>query len=106
MRSIFAARESDKSEFLTHDEIRQLMMVHTRLPGEEKPNEKITEDEVELALQALDLNHDGKVSCEGKSQSGFGVILKIIFSFFLLQSLLKLWWPNLTKQKIEKIYFQ
>ena len=68
MRSIFAARESDKSEFLTQDEIRQLMMVHTRLPGEEKPNEKITEDEVELALQALDLNHDGKVSCEGKSQ--------------------------------------
>ena len=82
MRSIFAARESDKSEFLTQDEIRQLMMVHTRLPGEEKPNEKITEDEVDLALQALDLNHDGKVSCEGKSQSGFRGILKIIF--FLL----------------------
>ena len=84
MRSIFAARESDKSEFLTQDEIRQLMMVHTRLPGEEKPNEKITEDEVELALQALDLNHDGKVSCEGKSQSGFGEILKINFSLFLI----------------------
>lgn len=84
MRSIFAAREFDKSEFLTQDEIRQLMMVHTRLPGEEKPNEKITEDEVELALQALDLNHDGKVSCEGKSQSGFGGILKINFSLFLI----------------------
>ena len=79
MRSIFAARESDKSEFLTQDEIRQLMMVHTRLPGEEKPNEKITEDEVDLALQALDLNHDGKVSCEGKSQSGFRGILKTKF---------------------------
>eukprot|EP00093_Oithona_nana_P005074 05074.XXX_8720_9026_1 [CDS] Oithona nana genome sequencing. len=64
MRSIFAARESDQSEFLTQDEIRQLMMAHTRLPGEEKPNEKVTEDEVEAALQALDLNHDGKVSCE------------------------------------------
>ena len=66
MRAIFAARESDHSDFVTKNEIRQLMMVHTRLPGEEKPNEKVTEDEVEAALQALDLNHDGKVSCEGK----------------------------------------
>ena len=69
MRAIFAARESDHSDFVTKNEIRQLMMVHTRLPGEEKPNEKVTEDEVEAALQALDLNHDGKVSCEGKQIS-------------------------------------
>ena len=82
MRSIFAARESDQSEFLTQDEIRQLMMAHTRLPGEEKPNEKVTEDEVEAALQALDLNHDGKVSCEGKSQSEYWNFEKHFFFIF------------------------
>ena len=67
MRAIFAARESDKSDFLTKTEIRNLMMAHTRLPGESSPNEKITENDVEAALKDLDLNHDGKVSCQGNN---------------------------------------
>ena len=103
MRAIFAARESDHSDFVTKNEIRQLMMVHTRLPGEEKPNEKVTEDEVEAALQALDLNHDGKVSCEGKQiftpkiksfsieKSDLNFRAKKQHLWFFLQNLLVLW---------------
>ena len=47
--------------------------------GGSDPN--FTEDEVEAALQALDLNHDGKVSCEGKSQSGLWNFEKHFFLF-------------------------
>ena len=59
LKSLFDSADKDGNGVLSHEEIRKLLL-------EDSPNEKITEKEVEETLKELDLNSDGKVSCQGK----------------------------------------
>merc|ERR1711884_547084 len=57
--SIFVKADKDGNGTLSREEIRKLV--------ETTSNCKITDKEVETAFQQLDLDSDGKVSCQGNS---------------------------------------
>ena len=57
--SIFVKADKDGNGTLSREEIRTQLLSPS-------PNKKITEKEVEIALKELDLDSDGKVSCQGK----------------------------------------
>ena len=59
LKAIFKLADKDGNGTLSPEEIRTQLLSPS-------PNKKITEKEVEIALKELDLDSDGKVSCQGK----------------------------------------
>ena len=60
LKAIFKAADKDGNGTLSPEEIRTQLLTPS-------PYKKITEKEVEIALKQLDLDSDGKVSCQGNS---------------------------------------
>ena len=60
LKAIFKAADKDGNGTLSPEEIRTQLLTPS-------PYKKITKKEVEIALKQLDLDSDGKVSCQGNS---------------------------------------
>ena len=58
LREAFAKADLDKDGFLTKDEIRKALV-------EDDPSYAFTEEQIDDVWKQLDLNEDGKVSCQG-----------------------------------------
>ena len=58
LREAFAKADLDKDGFLTKDEIRKALV-------EDNPSDTVTEEQIDDVWKQLDLNEDGKVSCQG-----------------------------------------
>ena len=60
LREAFKKADLDKNGFLSKEEIRKALI-------DDDPNDFVTEQQIEEISKQLDLNHDGKVSCQGNS---------------------------------------
>ena len=92
LKAIFKLADKDGNGTLSPEEIRTQLLSPS-------PNKKITEKEVEIALKELDLDSDGKVSCQGKflTEKNFSIFFMVLK---FLQSSLK------SSQKYFQKYFE
>ena len=75
LKAIFKAADKDGNGTLSPEEIRTQLLTPS-------PYKKITEKEVEIALKQLDLDSDGKVSCQGNSNHFLYQRFQIIINLF------------------------
>ena len=95
LKAIFKLADKDGNGTLSPEEIRTQLLSPS-------PNKKITEKEVEIALKELDLDSDGKVSCQGKflTEKKIGKFFNFFMVLKFLQSSLK------SSQKYFQKYFE
>ena len=74
LKAIFKLADKDGNGTLSPEEIRTQLLTPS-------PYKKITEKEVEIALKELDLDSDGKVSCQGKFLKFFNFLLSFFYGF-------------------------
>ena len=96
LKAIFKLADKDGNGTLSPEEIRTQLLSPS-------PNKKITEKEVEIALKELDLDSDGKVSCQGKfltEKKNWKIFRDFFMVLKFLQSSLK------SSQKYFQKYFE